>query len=65
MAEEFVYPFPTDDDLRFDKRVIPHRIRRNEVKREDFAGFIDGLEDLAELADESEVTFQATFANRA
>jgi hypothetical protein len=52
------------DDLRFDTRLVRHRIRRGEISHLDLTTHLAGLSDDAERGEDTTTQFVATFKNR-
>ena len=44
-------------EAKFDKRIVERKIKRGDVKKEEFAKFMDDLEDSSDLATEIETKF--------
>lgn len=53
------------DDLRFDVRVMKHRVRRGELTQAEVDKHLSGLDDDAEHGEETTTQFVAAFATRA
>lgn len=55
---------PINDDMHFDVRVVPHKIRRNELAQSELEAHLAELPDEADEAVPSEIVFTTPFADR-
>ena len=44
-------------EAKFDKRIVERKIKRGDIKKEEFVQFMENLEDCSELAEEVETRF--------
>ena len=52
------------ESLKYDTRVIRHQIRRGVTTEDEYKSYLDGLDDCADLAEETETRFDNPYEKR-